>query len=127
MKALFLTRLTVEQVEEELWLVVRPLRVAFEPSLTTCDGRDIPILTVPEGFTTDFASVPRVPLAYMVAGGIGDAAAVVHDYLYQGIVPRKTADDVYAACLQASGVSWWQRKLMFAAVRLLGGRRYKDQ
>lgn len=127
MRALFLTRLTVEQVEEELWRVVKPLKVQFEPSLTACDGEDIPILTVPEGFATDFASVPRLPITYLLAGGIGDAAAVVHDYLYQGLVPRKTADDVFAACLESLGVSWWQRKLMYAAVRTCGASRYKER
>lgn len=127
MKALFLTRLADEEIEEGLWVLLRPLKVAFEPSLTACDGTDIPLLVVPEGFETDYASVPRVPIAYMLAGGVGNAAAVVHDYLYGGIVPRMTADNAYAACLEACGVSWWQRQLMYAAVRTCGASRYKDQ
>lgn len=127
MKALFLTRLADEEIEPGLWVLLRPLKVAFEPSLTACDGTDIPLLVVPEGFITDYASVPRVPLVYWLVGGVGNAAAVVHDYLYGGLVPRMTADNAYAACLDASHVKPWQRRVLYAGVRTCGASRYKDQ
>lgn len=126
MKALFLTRLLVERIDPKRWMVMRPLKVEMTPSLTACDGADVPVVVVPEGFVTDFASVPRLPVAYFVAGGVGDEAAVVHDFLYHGLVPRMTADSAFLACLKACGVSWWQRQLMFSAVRAFGGSRYKE-
>lgn len=74
-------------------------------------------LTVPRGFHTDLASVPRVPLAYWVAGGTGNRAAVVHDYLVRKkIVDRPLADLVFKEALLASGVDRWRAELMFAAV-----------
>lgn len=53
-------------------------------------------LCVPRGFRTDFASVPRLPVAYLLAGGKANAAAVVHDWMYSTrIWPRKMAYDVF--------------------------------
>lgn len=38
------------------------------------------VVTVPAGFITDFATVPRLPVAYLVFDGYGDRAAVIHDF-----------------------------------------------
>ncbi|AWL03416.1 DUF1353 domain-containing protein [Massilia oculi] len=82
-------------------------------------------VVVPEGFVTDFASVPRAPLTYWLFGGVGDEAAVVHDFLYEtGAVPRALADEVYGEALEACGVPAWRRGPMVLAVRLFGGSRY---
>lgn len=80
---------------------------------------------VPTGFVTDFASVPRAPLTYWLFGGVGDEAAVVHDFLYErALVPRDMADDVYLEALEACGVAKWRRLAMWAAVRAFGSSRY---
>ena len=78
-------------------------------------GRDV---EVPAGFVTDFASVPRAPVAYFLAGGEGNRAAVVHDYFCQTKeVPRRVADDVFYEALIASGVDAWRAGAMFIAVQ----------
>ncbi|KRB83505.1 DUF1353 domain-containing protein [Noviherbaspirillum sp. Root189] len=60
--------------------------------------------TAPESFRTDLASVPRLPLAYMLFGGVADEAALVHDYLYTTrLVSRKIADEVFAETMKAKG------------------------
>lgn len=83
------------------------------------------LVTVPAGFVTDYASVPRAPLTYWLFGGVGDEAAVVHDFLYEkGLVPRNVADEVYAEALAACAVPAWRRGPMWAAVRLFGAGRY---
>jgi len=83
------------------------------------------VVLVPAGFVTDYASVPRAPLTYWLFGGVGDEAAVVHDFLYEkGLVPRDVADEVYAEALAACGVPAWRRGPMWAAVRLFGAGRY---
>lgn len=85
------------------------------------------LVIVPTDFVTDYASVPRAPLTYWLFGGIGDEAAVVHDFLYEeGKVPRDMADNVYLEALGAMGIPEWQRGLMWAAVRVFGSRRYKS-
>ena len=65
-------------------------------------------ITVPEGFQTDFASVPRFFWRLAPPWGKYSPAAVVHDYLYAtAIFPRVVADGVFLAMMQALGVSWW--------------------
>lgn len=74
---------------------------------------------VPAGFETDLASVPRVPLAWYLAGGTGDRAAVVHDFLCR-VNPqsRHQADRVFKEALKVEGVNWWRRQIMYAGVRI---------
>lgn len=80
---------------------------------------------VPTRFRTDLASVPRLPLVWMIAGGIGNQASVVHDYLYRlrPDVARSVADAVFLEALLDSGVSHWRAWAMYAAVRVFGRRK----
>lgn len=80
------------------------------------------MIIVPRGFETDFSSVPRLPLAYLLAGDTAHEAAVVHDFLYvTKPVSKKIADNVFLEAMKESGVSWWRRQLMWAAVAAFGG------
>lgn len=82
------------------------------------------VMCVPQGFKTDFASVPRLPFAYLLAGNTSHEAAVIHDWMYADGFERAFADDVFYAALRAEGVSLWRRWLMYRAVRLFGGGIY---
>lgn len=78
--------------------------------------------TVPAGFVTDLASVPRWPLVYLLAGGTANEASVVHDWLYSThVVPRAVADSVLREASAVTGVPVWRRWLMWAGVRIGGG------
>ncbi len=84
-------------------------------------------LTVPMGFRTDLASTPRLPVVYLLFGGVATRAAVVHDYLYStGEVPRKLADEVMREASEVIGVPWWRRWAMWAGVRVGGASRYSS-
>lgn len=119
----FLSPLDVEEVRPETdparWRLTAPLRVEIE-------GRPI---EVPAGFVTDFASVPRVPIAYLVAGGRGNQAATLHDWLYskQSSEPydRAQADLALRAGLVGSGIEAPIADAMYAAVRLFGESHWK--
>jgi len=83
------------------------------------------VITAPAGFVTDFASVPRLPLAYLLFGNVAREAAVVHDFLYStGTCSRKLADEVFAEASKACGVAAWRRGPMWLGVRLFGAGRY---
>lgn len=85
-------------------------------------------ITVPAGFQTDLASVPRLPLVFLLTGGTSTEAAVVHDYLYSThLVDRKTADAVLREASAVIGVPGWRRGLMWAGVRLFGGSHWGDE
>jgi len=85
------------------------------------------VVIVPAGFCTDFASVPRLPLAYWLFGNAADEAAVIHDWLYTNNVKgvsRKQADEVFAEASKVLGVAAWRRGPMWLGVRLFGGRHW---
>ncbi len=82
-------------------------------------------IRVPKGFVTDFSSVPRLPLVFLLAGDTAHAPAVVHDWLYSGSkVSRSVADEVFLEAMAGVGVPWLRRTAMYWAVRLFGGRAY---
>lgn len=119
----FITELEVKALQEteggrSLWQLVRPL-------VYQSDILKEPVY-VSEGFVTDFASVPRVPVVYLFMNDVGQPAAVIHDYLYRfHPCTRAEADAVLDEALKVLGVSWWRRKSMWAAVRLAGWGAYK--
>jgi hypothetical protein len=82
--------------------------------------------TVPTGFRTDLASVPRMPLIFLLAGDCAREAAVIHDWLYTThLVDRATADAVLREASAVTGVPWWRRTLMYWGVRI-GGASHWD-
>lgn len=79
--------------------------------------------TVPGGFDTDGASVPRPlwPLVLSPYDPRAIRAAVIHDFMYRfGAWPRAQADDVLLAYMRADGVPAFTARVVWAAVRLFG-------
>jgi hypothetical protein len=92
--------------------LIQPYRVG------TAAGR---IIDVPQGFETDFASVPRLFWRIVPPWGRYSPAAVVHDFLYHtGKVSRKKADGIFLELMAKLAVPLWKRFLMYWAVRLFG-------
>lgn len=110
----FLDPLVLQEIDDRRWRLVRELR--FDSAILAAR------IVVPEEFVTDLSSVPRLPLAYWLAGDTGRKAAVVHDFLYDHRLGggRQIADDVFLEALRVEGVPAWRRALMWAAVRLFG-------
>ena len=86
-------RLVVAQVARGTWQLEETL--IYDSDLL---GR---ALVVPREFVTDFASVPRIPFAYMLAGGRAPGPATVHDWLYQhpDWDDRELADRIFREAL----------------------------
>ena len=121
--AQFCDELHLELISEDgprpLWRLTEHLR--YITSISDDAGRWIGMIYVPVGFETDLASVPRLPVAWLLAGAVGNRAAVVHDYLcakrkLTGVIAAR----IFAEALAASGVPAWRRALMYAAVRCCG-------
>ena len=91
------------------------------------------VVLVPAGYVTDLASVPKLPLAWLAAGGTGTEAAVIHDYLYtvhafnDEPISRATADAVFREAIAASGDTKAPGWLMWLAVRVGGSGAWKAQ
>lgn len=102
------------------WILAAPLIYQSDIARQT--------ITVPAGFRTDLASVPRVPVAFLLAGDCAREAAVVHDYLYSThLVDRATADAVLREAAAVTGVPAWRRWLMWAGVRLGGAPHWMPE
>jgi len=121
----FLTPLQTELIGEKdgraVWRLIAPLIYQH----------DNYTVVAPKGFECDFASVPRLPLAYLACGDTAHEAATVHDYLYCANsipnVDRETADGVFLAAMTDEGESWWRRKVMYRMVRMFGGSSYHQR
>lgn len=95
------------------------------------------VVAVPEGFTTDFASIPRGLWNVIPKRGKHDKAAVLHDAGYRGklldiygeplVLTRKQTDELFLEAMEVSGVGRLTRQTMFWAVRLFGGSSYVDK
>jgi hypothetical protein len=86
--------------------------------------------TVPAGYITDFASVPRLPLMYWLTGDTAHMSAVLHDYLCTDFVPElmswREAADLFREAMQAEGTPGWRRWGMYWAVRLFGSEKKEE-
>lgn len=108
--------LRAELLDRRYWRLLSPFSY-LDP--------DYGCINVPAGFVTDFASVPRWPLTFLMLGQYGHAAGVLHDYLYMyGHLSRKEADRVFMNALRSTGHSRWRTWLMWLGVRVGGRGRY---
>lgn len=119
----FLTVLDVKLLDDTradgrgMWELCKPLAYRSEIAAS--------VIIVPAGFQTDFASVPRVPVAYWLTGDTAHPPAVVHDWLYStGEFQRQKADAILLEAMAADGVPAWRRYVMYLAVRAFGGSHF---
>lgn len=84
-------------------------------------------IVVPEGFTTDLASVPRFLWAVIAPFDLSIEAPVVHDWLYRnGGLGRSRAecDRLFLELMEERGVPFLRRRSAYYAVRLFGARAF---
>lgn len=102
----------VRQVDARTWMLLEP--VVYQG--------DRELFTVPVGFRTDFASVPRVFVWLLPRYGVFTRAAILHDHLVRtGVVGRSDADGLFRRAMRELEVSFVRRWTMWAAVRLTSG------
>ena len=117
----FTTTLKTEQTDRRTYTLLADLVLADD---------DERVITVPAGFTTDFASIKVLHNAFLfvlfaLVSGYGNYSATVHDFLYsEGRVNRKEADAVLYRALRAEGVARWRAWLMWAGVRIGGAKHF---
>ena len=112
--AAFLDPLCVQEIDDSVFEVC---------SHDFCYQSDVAkrIFTVPVGFYTDFASVPRLGILYAMLGDTAHEPAVVHDWLYYTqIVSRETADNILFEAMGVIGMPWWRRYPIWWGVRVGG-------
>lgn len=112
-----------------LWAVERP--IAYRA------GSEEDLITVPPGFVTDLASIPRWAWTLLPPDGPWVKAAVIHDFLYRthgtGVwkghpvsitrslpYTRAEADGILREAMADRGVDAFARNIIWAAVRVGG-------
>ena len=90
------------------------------------DFGDAWTVIVPEGFTTDLDSVPRVPFLHAMLKGYTVRAATIHDYLYNTQRGKKFADTIFLMAMDDEGVPNIRRYPIYWAVALFGHKAYSN-
>ena len=109
----FTNPLIVEKIGDNQWKLHTPF---------TYQIRAGEAVRVPEGFVTDFASIPQAFWSILPPHGQYAAAAVVHDFLYKHHkYTRKRSDQIFKEGMKVLGVNWLVRWIMYQAVRWFGG------
>lgn len=84
-------------------------------------------ITVPSGFETDFASVPRAFTAMFPRWDDYGLASVVHDWLYWiQTMQRPHADWLFREAMECCDVAQWKRQTLYSAVRAFGAFAWAD-
>lgn len=116
----FLSKLELrvaDNTDDGRWIVAAPLIYQSDLARQT--------FIVPCGFQTDMASVPRLPLVFLLVGDSSRAASVVHDFLYSShAVSRQVADGVLREASAVTQVPRWRRWIMWVGVRLFGASHW---
>lgn len=105
-------QLIAEEVTARTWQLTRAL------GWSASDGFHA---SVPVGYDTDFASVPRILWPILPPTGSYTKAAVLHDWLYwEGLTTRAEADAYFLEAMRDCGTALWQRVLIYMGVRIGG-------
>ncbi len=127
--ALILRRDIKRPAKDANFIVHTPFRFSYWLEDNVTGARRLCRFTVPPGFHTDLASVPR-GARWLVSKTDLIEASVIHDYLYAGgpndrpVVSRLEADSVYLAFAKAAGDSFIRRNAAWLAIRLFGRIAY---
>jgi hypothetical protein len=90
-------------------------------------------VTIPTGFETDGASIPRAFWNILQPFGEYFPAALLHDYLYSKAsngrfeTDRWEADLLFLEAMYNLGVPWHTRHVIHSAVRAFGWKSYKKR
>ena len=105
--------LSVTRFADAFWYLSKP--ITWRPD---DPGQGLPSVSVPIGFVTDFASIPRALWTSLPRDGDYVWAAVVHDYLYS---TKEVADDVLNAAMGNLNIPTVTRFAIYQGVAVGGG------
>lgn len=95
------------------WLLIEDLPYAIRDT-----NKEI---TIPKGFVTDYASIPRAFCMLLPQQGRYSRSAIIHDYLYwKQECSRKQSDRLMFVAMTESGVDSDTRDKIYKAIRLFG-------
>jgi hypothetical protein len=114
----FIGKVSATKIGSDTWVLEKDL--SYDNSSFT--------ITAKKGFTTDFASIPRIAWTIIGSPAMGryTSSSVIHDVLYATeALSRKECDDLFLEMLEIDGVGYFKRYMMYWAVRAGGGFVWK--
>ncbi len=91
--------------------------------------KEIYSIQIPQGFSTDFASIPKCVRNIIENVGKYNDIYLLHDWLYsklsQESFSRKEVDQIMLEKLKEFGMNFVKRNLVYNAVRIFGGKHWK--
>lgn len=117
----FLSPLVVQYEDGRNWVVYEPFTY-ISPRIT---------ITIPKGFETDFASIPRILWRWMPPTDwrIGKPS-IIHDFIYRNpsiLFTRQEADSELREAMHCVGASLFDRNAVYYAVRGFGGHSFQPR
>lgn len=85
------------------------------------------VISVPQGFITDGASIPKIFWSIFDPFGPYFEAAIIHDYLYSknnNQFNRFQSDEIFREAMYNIGIDWVRREAIYRAVRIFGGKLF---
>ncbi|MEM7429183.1 MAG: trypsin-like serine protease [Pseudomonadota bacterium] len=114
--------LHVHRFKDPVYALTSP--IAWKPNTASSVFHDV---TVPAGFVTDFASIPRIFWSLLRPDGEYTYPAIIHDYLYwTQTTSREAADEIFKIAMEDFGIDAAKILSIYAAVRA-GGRSAWDE
>ena len=121
----FTDPLIVKKLAGRIWEIMEP----FDYHVGSKDS--LRIVSVPKGFVTDLASVPRMFWIIFPPDGQYTKAAVIHDFCYfKRLFRRRTCDAIFYEAMGVLKVPLWKRWIMHKAVRVggwVGWRKHRKR
>ena len=107
---------------EPVYYLVKP--ITWRPN---AGQESLAPVTVPSGFVTDLASIPRPFFTLLRPDGQYTYPAIVHDYLYwTQDRPRKTCDLIFKMGMEEFGIAEETISTIHLAVRRFGGLSWRS-
>jgi hypothetical protein len=107
---------------DPMYFLLRPIR--WEPN---SDQKGYEPVTVPAGFVTDFASIPRIFWSLLRPDGQYTYPAIVHDYLYwTQNSSKQSADSIFKFGMEDLGIGAITTAVMYYAVDTFGQSAWQE-
>jgi len=114
--------LRISRFREPIYFLIAPISWRPNPGQEVYEA-----VTVPIGFVTDFASIPREFWSALRPDGEYAYAAVVHDYLYWTQTrSREEADQILKMAMEDFEVDAVTVRVIYSAVRIAGMLAWND-
>jgi len=85
-------------------------------------------ITVPSGFKTNFASIPKVFWAILPPHGEWGKASVLHDWLYYSqTYHRFISDAIFLEAMHVLNVTAWKKWVIYYSLVIFGGFAWRNK